>query len=48
LYEIYSLYGQLLKSGSISLNSNEIDLSDFQSEGYLLKIGGRYQRFIKL
>ncbi len=48
LYEIYSLYGQLLKSGSISLNSNEIDLSDFQPQGYLLKIGGRYQRFIKL
>jgi polyhydroxybutyrate depolymerase len=47
-YEIYSLYGQLLKSGSISLNSNEIDLSDFQPQGYLLKIGGRYQRFIKL
>jgi polyhydroxybutyrate depolymerase len=48
LYEIYSLYGQLLKSGYISLNSNEIDLSDFQPQGYLLKIGGRYQRFIKL
>ena len=48
LYEIYSLYGQLLKSGFISLNSNEIDLSDFQPQGYLLKIGGRYQRFIKL
>ena len=48
LYEIYSLYGQLLKSGSISLNSNEIDLSDFQPQAYLLKIGGRYQRFIKL
>jgi polyhydroxybutyrate depolymerase len=47
-FEIYSLYGQLLKSGSISLNSNEIDLSDFQPQGYLLKIGGRYQRFIKL
>lgn len=46
-YEIYSLYGQLLKSGYISLNSNEIDLSDFQPQGYLLKIGGRYQRFIK-
>lgn len=48
LYEIYSLYGQLLQSGFISLNSNEIDLSDFQPQGYLLKIGGRYQRFIKL
>ena len=48
LYEIYSLYGQLLKSGSISLNSNVIDISDFQPQGYLLKIGGRYQRFIKL
>jgi len=47
-YEIYSLYGQLLKSGSISLNSNVIDLSDFQPQAYLLKIGGRYQRFIKL
>jgi hypothetical protein len=48
LYEIYSLYGQLLKSGSISINSNEIDLSNFDPQGYLLKIGGRYQRFIKL
>ena len=47
-YEIYSLYGQLLKSGSISINSNEIDLSNFDPQGYLLKIGGRYQRFIKL
>ncbi len=46
-YEIYSLYGQLLKSGFISMNSNEIDLSDFDPQGYLLKIGGRYQRFIK-
>ena len=48
IYEIYSLYGQLLKSGSISINSNEIDLSNFDPQGYLLKIGGRYQRFIKL
>ena len=48
LYEIYSLYGKLLKSGFISINSNEIDISDFQPQGYLLKIGGRYQRFIKL
>lgn len=47
-YEIYTLYGQLLKSGSISINSNEIDLSNFDPQGYLLKIGGRYQRFIKL
>jgi len=47
-YEIYSLYGQLLKSGFISMNTNEIDLSDFDPQGYLLKIGGRYQRFIKL
>ena len=47
-YEIYSLYGKLLKSGFISINSNEIDISDFQPQGYLLKIGGRYQRFIKL
>ena len=47
-YEIYTLYGQLLKSGSISINSNEIDLSSFDPQGYLLKIGGRYQRFIKL
>ena len=47
-YEIYSLYGQLLKSGSISMNSNEIDLSNFDPQGYLLKIGGQYQRFIKL
>jgi polyhydroxybutyrate depolymerase len=46
-YEIYSLYGQLLKSGFISMNTNEIDLSDFDPQGYLLKIGGRYQRFIK-
>jgi len=46
-YEIYSLYGQLLQSGSISINSNEIDLSNFDPQGYLLKIGGRYQRFIK-
>jgi len=23
-------------------------ISDFQPQGYLLKIGGRYQRFIKL
>jgi len=45
-YEIYSLYGQLLQSGSISINSNEIDLSNYP-QGYLLKIGGRYQRFIK-
>ena len=48
IYEIYSLYGQLLQSGSISINSNEIDLSNFDPQGYLLKIGGRYQRFIKL
>jgi polyhydroxybutyrate depolymerase len=48
LYEIYSLHGKLLKSGFISLNSNEIDISDFQPQGYLLKIGCRYQRFIKL
>jgi polyhydroxybutyrate depolymerase len=48
IYEIYSLYGQLLKSGSISMNSNEIDLSNFDPQGYLLKIGGQYQRFIKL
>ena len=47
-YEIYSLYGQFLKSGFISMNTNEIDLSDFDPQGYLLKIGGRYQRFIKL
>ena len=47
-YEIYSLYGQLLKSGFISMNTNEIDLSDFDPQGYLLMIGGRYQRFIKL
>jgi polyhydroxybutyrate depolymerase len=47
-YEIYSLYGQLLKSGFISMNTNEIDLSDFDPQGYLLKIGGRYQRFIIL
>ena len=47
-YEIYTLYGQLLKSGFISINSNEIDLSSFDPQGYLLKIGGRYQRFIKL
>ena len=47
-YEIYSLYGQLLKSGFISMNTNEIDLSDFDPQGYLLKIGDRYQRFIKL
>ena len=48
LYEIYSLCGQLLKSGSISKTSNEIDLSDLDPQCYLLKIGGRYQRFIKL
>ena len=48
LYEIYSLYGKLLKSGFISINSNEIDLSNLDPQGYLLKIGGRYQRFIKL
>ena len=47
-YEIYTLYGQLLKSGSISINSNEIDLSNLDPQGYLLKIGDRYQRFIKL
>ena len=48
LYEIYSLCGQLLKSGSISMTSNEIDLSNLDPQGYLLKIGGQYQRFIKL
>ncbi len=48
IYEIYSLYGQLLQSGSISINSNEIHLSNFDPQGYLLKIGGQYQRFIKL
>jgi len=47
-FEVYSLYGQLLKSGSISMNSNQIDLSNFDPQGYLLKIGGQYQRFIKL
>jgi polyhydroxybutyrate depolymerase len=47
-YEIYSLYGQLLKSGSISMSSSEIDISNLHPQGYLLKIGGQYQRFIKL
>jgi polyhydroxybutyrate depolymerase len=47
-YEIYSLCGQLLKSGSISMNSSEIDISNLHPQGYLLKIGGQYQRFIKL
>ena len=47
-YEIYTLYGQLLKSGSISINSNEIDLSNLDPQGYLLKIGDQYQRIIKL
>ena len=47
-YEIYSLCGQLLKSGSISKTSNEIDLSNLDPQGYLLKIGDQYQRIIKL
>ncbi|MCX6191789.1 MAG: T9SS type A sorting domain-containing protein [Flavobacteriia bacterium] len=47
-YEIYSLYGQLLKSGTISNTNDEIDLSNFEPQGYLLKIGDQYQRFIKL
>ena len=47
-YEIYSLCGQLLKSGSISKTSNEIDLSNLDPQGYLLKIGDHYQRIIKL
>jgi len=47
-YEIYSLCGQLLKAGSISMNSSEIDISNLHPQGYLLKIGGQYQRFIKL
>jgi polyhydroxybutyrate depolymerase len=47
-YEIFSLFGQLLKSGTISNTNDEIDLSNFEPQGYLLKIGGRYQRFIKL
>jgi len=47
-YEIYSLCGQLLKSGSISMSSSEIDISNLHPQGYLLKIGGQYQRFIKL
>ncbi len=47
-YEIYSLCGQLLKSGSISMSNSEIDLSNLHPQGYLLKIGGQYQRFIKL
>jgi polyhydroxybutyrate depolymerase len=47
-YEIYSLCGQLLKSGSISMSNSEIDISNLHPQGYLLKIGGQYQRFIKL
>ena len=47
-YEIYSLCGQLLKSGSISMSSSEIDISNLHPQGYLLKIGGQYQRLIKL
>jgi hypothetical protein len=47
-YEIYSLCGQLLKSGSISMSSSEIDISNLDPQGYLLKIGDQYQRIIKL
>lgn len=47
-YEIYSLCGQFLKSGSITKTSNEIDLSNLDPQGYLLKIGDQYQRIIKL
>ena len=48
VYEIYSLCGQLLKSGSISINSNEIDISNLDAQGYILKIGHQYKHFIKL
>jgi polyhydroxybutyrate depolymerase len=47
-YEIYSLCGQFLKSGSITKTINEIDLSNLDPQGYLLKIGDQYQRIIKL
>lgn len=48
VYELYSLCGKLLKSGSITMNSNEIDISNLDAQGYILKIGCYYKHFIKL
>jgi len=46
-YELYSIEGKLLRSGFITSDPAEIDLTDLQAELYFLKVGDAYTKILK-
>ena len=47
-YHIYSITGQILRSGQIDARQKTIDLSGLLPNSYILKIGPHSRRFVKI